>query len=76
MAQRSQEYKDALAADPEGFEAIKFLEELKRSLEHTRRFTPELSGGPTPYSNKVARTEGDIEEWLIERGFWVSEYDF
>jgi hypothetical protein len=75
---RTEAYKRYLADD--GFEAfcipIKFLEELKSSLEHTRRFTPELSGGPTPWSNKVCTTEGDIEEWLLKHGFWESdEYD-
>lgn len=79
MAKRTKSYQRLL--ESEQFEAfcapIKFLEELKASLEHTRRFTVDMQPRPgDPYANKIARTEGEIEEWLLKHGFWESEdYD-
>jgi hypothetical protein len=56
---------------------VVFLEELKRSLEHTRRFTVDMQPRPgDPYANKVAHTEAEIEAWLIERGYWISDEAF
>lgn len=45
--------------------AIRFLEEIKKKLEHTRRFTMDQSAD--------SRLEGDIEAWLIENGYWTSD---
>jgi hypothetical protein len=55
---------------PDHRAAIEFLERLKASLEHTRRFTP--PDKVTPMSRAMVQAEGDIEEFLILKGYWES----
>lgn len=52
-------------------DAVAFLERMKRKAEHTRRFSAE----DPPYRSSVktlTEIEGDIEEFLIEKGVWIS----
>jgi hypothetical protein len=49
--------------------ALSFLVEIKSSLAHTRLFSAENPPFRTSV-NKLVRTEGDIEEWMINQGYW------
>jgi hypothetical protein len=49
------------------------LVRLKRDAEHTRRFTEPADGLNTPSKRCLTGIEGDIEEFLVEKGLWALE---
>ncbi|CAO3459908.1 hypothetical protein [Azospirillum argentinense] len=65
MAVRTDLYHRATEPD----DAIRLLDSLKRRLEHQRRFGDRH---PQADTNLMTRVEGDIEEWLIDHGYWRS----
>ena len=49
---------------------LEMLESLKTRSEHQRRFGGLAGSGLNPDGNFLCQIEGDIEEWLVEHGYW------
>ena len=51
---------------------VEFLERIKTKLENHRRFNS-YDETPSKGLNLILQLEGDIEEFLIENGWWASD---
>jgi hypothetical protein len=73
MAFRNAEKINSLSSDAKA--AVELLEQLKGRAMHVRLFSAE--NPPLAASKQLLNTiEGDIEEWMITNGYWVSEYEY
>lgn len=68
MARRNRHYMFTRNGERD---ALQFMDGLKQRLELCRR----TEYSPQAWMNMITRIEGDIEEYLIEQGYWISEDD-